>query len=237
MPAPLELVIFDCDGVLVDSERIAVRVDVAMLAEMGWDISAEEVVERFMGRSHAYLVSEVEARVGGLPAGWDFEYGPRYRAAFEAELAAVEGVAEALDQISIPTCVASSGSHEKIRFTLGFTGLYERFAGRIFSRTDVARGKPEPDLFLHAARQMGVAAVACAVVEDSRYGIEAARSAGMRAYGYAGGLAPAHQLAGPGTIVFDHMRDLPGLLNGAVAVAVAVAVPVCTAPAPPTSPR
>ena len=213
---PLQLVIFDCDGVLVDSERIAVAVDVAMLADLGWAITAEEVVERFMGRSHSYMISEVEDRVGGLPAGWDFEYEPRYRAAFEAELTAVDGVAEALDQIPIPTCVASSGSHDKIRFMLGLTGLYERFAGRIFSRADVSRGKPEPDLFLHAASELGVDPAACAVVEDSRYGVEAARAAGMLAFGYAGGLTAAHLLADPGAVVFDHMRELPALLNAAV---------------------
>lgn len=231
VPARLELIIFDCDGVLVDSERIAVRVDVEMLAELGWQISAGEVIERFMGRSHAYMVSEVEARVGGLPPGWDFEYGPRYRTAFEAELTPVEGVVEALDRISIPTCVASSGSHEKIRFTLGLTGLTDRFEGRIFSRADVPRGKPEPDLFLHAAREMGVVPAACAVVEDSRYGIEAARAAGMRTFGYAGGLTAAHRLAGPETVVFEHMRELPALLNAAGGSG----GPACTAPAPPTS--
>ncbi len=101
-----------------------------------------------------------------------------------------------------------------MRHTLGVTGLYERFAGRIFSAAEVARGKPAPDLFLHAARQMGIDPAACVVVEDSRPGVQAARAAGMRAFGYAGGLTPAERLAGPGTVVFDDMRELPGLVTG-----------------------
>jgi HAD superfamily hydrolase (TIGR01509 family) len=207
-----ELVIFDCDGVLVDSERIAVRVDAEMLAELGWPLSEQEVVERFMGRTTEEMLRAIEAEVADLEPGWEVEFDRRYRAALEAELAPVDGVVEALDAIDIPTCVASSGSHDKLRFTLGHTGLYPRFEGRIFSAHDVARGKPAPDLFLHAARSMGADPAACAVVEDSRYGVQAARAAGMRAFAYGGGLAPREQLEGPGTVVFDDMRELPRLL-------------------------
>jgi HAD superfamily hydrolase (TIGR01509 family) len=211
---PFELVIFDCDGVLVDTERIAVRIDVAVLAELGWAMSEAEVVERFMGRTDAYMVSEVEAFLGHpLPPNWDEPFQPWYRQAFEAELIPVPGVVEALDEIVATTCVASSGTHERIRYTLGLTGLYEHFAGRIFSAADVVHGKPAPDLFLHAAKQMGVDPADCAVVEDSRYGVQAARAAGMRAFGYAGGLTPRQWLEGPGTVVFDEMRDLPRLLR------------------------
>jgi HAD superfamily hydrolase (TIGR01509 family) len=210
---PISLVIFDCDGVLVDTERIAVRIDVIVLAELGWPMTEAEVVERFMGRSDAEMTAAIEAHLGRrLPASWEEPFRHLYREAFEAELEPVAGVVEALDAIAVPTCVASSGTHEKIRFTLGLTGLYERFAGRIFSVSDVARGKPAPDLFLHAAASMGVPPAQCAVVEDSRYGVEAARAAGMRAFGYAGGLAPKGALAGPQTIVFEDMRELPGLL-------------------------
>lgn len=230
--APLQLVIFDCDGVLVDTERLGVRIEAEILAEMGWEISEEEVVERFMGRSHDDMVREVEARLGPLSAGWDFEYGPRHRAAYEAELTPVAGIPEALDQIEIPACVASSGSHEKIRFTLGLTGLYDRFAGRIFSAADVVHGKPAPDLFLYAARQLGAEPAACAVVEDSQYGIKAARAAGMRALGYGGGLTPAHVLADAGGEVFYRMGELPALLSAGAGAG----GPACTAPAPPMSP-
>jgi HAD superfamily hydrolase (TIGR01509 family) len=210
---PISLVIFDCDGVLVDTERIAVRIDVIVLAELGWPMTEAEVVERFMGRSDEEMTADIEAHLGRrLPASWEEPFRHLYRQAFEAELKPVAGVVEALEAIATPTCVASSGTHEKIRFTLGLTGLYERFAGRIFSVSDVARGKPAPDLFLHAAGRMGVPPAQCAVVEDSRYGVEAARAAGMRAFGYAGGLAPKGSLAGPHTIVFEDMRELPRLL-------------------------
>jgi HAD superfamily hydrolase (TIGR01509 family) len=210
---PISLVIFDCDGVLVDTERIAVRIDVMVLAQLGWSMTEAEVVQRFMGRSDEEMTADIEAHLGRrLPDSWEEPFRHLYRQAFEAELEPVAGVVEALDAIATPTCVASSGTHEKIRFTLGLTGLYERFAGRIFSVSDVARGKPAPDLFLHAAARMGVPPGQCAVVEDSRYGVEAARAAGMRAFGYAGGLAPKGSLAGPHTVVFEDMRELPRLL-------------------------
>lgn len=211
---PFRLVIFDCDGVLVDTERLAVRVDVAVLAELGWAMTEADVVERFMGRSDGYMVAQIEAHLGrSLPPNWEEPFQPWYRKAFEAELTPVPGILDALDDIAIATCVASSGTHEKMRYTLGLTGLYDRFAGRIFSVTEVAHGKPAPDLFLHAANQMGTPPADCAVVEDSRYGIEAARAAGMRAFGYAGGLTPRHRLEGPGTVVFDDMHELPRLLR------------------------
>jgi HAD superfamily hydrolase (TIGR01509 family) len=207
------LVIFDCDGVLVDSERIAVKVDVRVFATLGLSLTEDEVIERFVGRSDEYIVSRLEAELGRpLASNWEEEFTPLYREAFAAELKPVDGVVEALGQIAIPTCVASSGTHEKMRWTLGLTGLYDRFAGRIFSVTEVAEGKPAPDLFLHAAGAMGVEPARCAVVEDSRWGVEAARAAGMRAFGYAGGLTPAERLAGPATVVFEDMRELPQLL-------------------------
>src|SRR5215470_8282295 len=213
MSRPLQLVIFDCDGVLVDSERIAVRIDVQVFAKLGWTMTEAEVIERFVGRSDKSIKADIETYLGrSLPDDWDQEFQTLYRDAFVAELAPVPGVIEALAQITVPTCVASSGSHDKIRFTLGLIGLYERFAGRIFSVYEVARGKPAPDLFLHAASRMGVAPEACAVVEDSRYGIEAARAAGMRAFGFAGGLTPRAWLESARAVVFDDMRALPGLL-------------------------
>jgi HAD superfamily hydrolase (TIGR01509 family) len=200
--------------VLVDSERIAIRVDALVLAKLGWPLTEEEIVERFVGRSEEYMRAEVERQLG-RPLGddWDFEFSGVYRDALRAELEPVDGVVEALDRIVTQTCVASSGTHEKMRFTLGLTGLWDRFDGRIFSVTEVAHGKPAPDLFLYAAEQMGIDPSACAVVEDSRYGVEAARAAGMSAFGYAGGVTPADRLAGPGTVVFDDMRALPALLG------------------------
>ena len=216
MSLPISLVIFDCDGVLVDTERIAVKIDVVVLSKLGWTMTEGEVIERFMGRSDEEMTREIETHLGRrLPASWEEPFRHLYREAFAAELQPVPGIVEALDAIAIPTCVASSGTHEKIRFTLGLTGLYERFAGRIFSVSEVTRGKPAPDLFLHAARRMGVEPPGCVVVEDSPYGIEAARAAGMRAFGYAGGLAPRRALEGRDTVVFDDMRALPRLIAGA----------------------
>ncbi|MEV5987887.1 HAD family hydrolase [Streptomyces sp. NPDC052051] len=211
----IELVIFDCDGVLVDSERIAARVQVALGAELGWPLTEEEVVSRFIGRSHASIREQISARLGEETATvWAARFEELHREAVDTALAPVDGLPEALDAITLPTCVASSGSHDKMRHTLGRTGLYGRFEGRIYSATEVDRGKPAPDLFLHAARQMGVDPAACVVVEDSEPGVRAARAAGMRAFGYAGGLTPAERLVGPGTTVFDDMRDLPSLIAG-----------------------
>ena len=213
-PASVHLVIFDCDGVLVDSERLAIKVDVEMLRELGWPLSEAEVIERFVGRSDRDTQAAIEAHLGRrLPAGWAERVTRRYRQVFATELVPVRGVPEALDRISLPSCVASSATHEHLRYTLGLTGLYERFTGRIFSATDVAAGKPAPDLFLHAAEQMGAVPADCVVVEDSRSGVQAARAAGMRVLAFAGGLTPAPLLEGPETIIFEDMHELPGLLQ------------------------
>jgi HAD superfamily hydrolase (TIGR01509 family) len=207
------LVIFDCDGVLVDSEPIAVRIDVEMLAEVGVTMSEAEVIERYVGRSPEVILAETEATIGSrVPDGW-FERGEaRIREAYATELGPVPGIVEALEAIELPVCVASSSGHENLRFKLELTGLYERFAGHIFSAADVANGKPAPDLFLYAASCMGAAPDDCVVVEDSRYGVQAARAAGMDVFGYAGGVTPPGALVGPRTVVFDDMRTLPQLL-------------------------
>lgn len=211
---PVDLVIFDCDGVLIDSERLAVKIDVIVLRELGWPLSEREVIERFVGRSARDQQTAIEEHLGRkLEDGWDKRFEPLYRRAFAAELAPVRGVREALDRISAPSCVASSATHEYLSYTLGLTGLHERFAGRIFSSEDVARGKPAPDLFLYAAARLGAAPPNTVVVEDSLPGIEAARAAGMRVLAYAGGLWPVSDLEGPGTLVFDDMGELPALLD------------------------
>jgi HAD superfamily hydrolase (TIGR01509 family) len=210
----IDLVIFDCDGVLVDSERIAVKVDVEMMAQLGWHLTEEEAVETFVGVSDASFRKIIEAKIGRkLPDDWEAKTQPLYRARLAAELQPVDGIVEALDRITFPTCVASSGTHDKMRFTLGHTGLYERFAGRIFSATQVAHGKPAPDLFLFAAEQLGASPAQCVVVEDSAFGVAAARAAGMHVLAYAGGVTSAKKLDGPGTTIFHDMRDLPDLLS------------------------
>lgn len=210
---PFELVVFDCDGVLVDSESIAIRVDQRVLADLGWQLSLDEIVERFVGKSDAHFVAETERHLDiRLDADWEAKYEQWYRTAFERDLKAVDGIEDALARLRLPHCVASSGTHAKMQRTLGQTGLLPRFAGRIFSASEVARGKPAPDLFLHAAATLGFEPAACAVVEDSVYGVQAARAAGMHVFAYAGGVTPAARLAGPGATVFQHMSELPDLV-------------------------
>jgi beta-phosphoglucomutase-like phosphatase (HAD superfamily) len=192
-----------------------------LLTDIGLTMTPAESVEAFLGRDWANVVAHSEQRLGGpLPEGFRRRYLDAMFAAFETELAPVPGVREALDAIELPSCVASSGSHEKIRFTLGHTGLLERFTqptssartgpGRIFSATEVEHGKPAPDLFLHAAATLGWEPAECAVVEDSPAGVQAALAAGMTALGYAGGM-PTGRLEG--ARVFTDMAELPALLQ------------------------
>jgi HAD superfamily hydrolase (TIGR01509 family) len=197
--------------VLVDSERANVEIEAELLTELGWPLTPAGVAELFLGRTDEYMRVTIENRLPGLPRDWERRLDERY-AEVQAKLEPVVGIREALDRISIPSCVASSGTHEKMRRTLGATGLYERFEGRIFSASEVEHGKPAPDLFLHAAERMGVAPAACAVVEDSPFGVEAALAAGMTAFAYAGGVLPAERLQ-EAHVVFDDMRELPTLLS------------------------
>jgi HAD superfamily hydrolase (TIGR01509 family) len=212
-----DLVIFDCDGVLVDSERLSIRIDTLFLDRVGWPMTEQEVIDRFVGRSDADMRADIEERIGGpIPAEIDREFDRLYRDTFDAELKPIDGIVDALDEIAatgIPICVASSGGHAKIRRSLELTGLTGYFDDRIFSSADVARGKPAPDLFLHAADRMGASPGRCAVVEDSAFGVAAAIGAGMRAFAYAGGVTTADRLARPGVVVFEEMRDLPVLLE------------------------
>jgi HAD superfamily hydrolase (TIGR01509 family) len=206
-----DLVIFDCDGVLVDSERLAVRTEGKILSDLGWPLTEADIVERFVGRSAAYMQQEIERHLG-RSIDWDAEFESRYMEVFERELVAVPGIVEALDEITSPVCVASSGSHDKMRFTLGKTGLFDRFDGRLFSVDQVARGKPAPDIFLFAADQMGAPPDRCAVVEDSVSGVTAGLAAGMAVFAFAGGVTGSEALSIPGAVVFDDMRGLPAAL-------------------------
>ncbi|MEE4494051.1 HAD family hydrolase [Streptomyces sp. BE230] len=216
--SPVELVIFDCDGVLVDSEKICVKVDALIMADLGCVFTEAEIIERFVGSSTEVYTAAVEERLGRrLEKGWQQRYEHLYDAAFEAELTAVDGITDVLNRLTTGVCVASNGDHAGIRRSLDITDLTGHFENRIFSAADVRRGKPAPDLFQHAARSLGVAPERCAVIEDSAYGVQAARAAGMRAFGYCGGLTPAGRLEGPGTVVFDDMRVLPELLATATA--------------------
>ena len=210
------LIIFDCDGVLVDSEAIANAVMAEEITALGWPVSTAYCLENFKG-SHLDTVMEViEAKIGrALPDDWLPNLRTKSDLAFRAELQPVPGVHEVLDRLSelgLPHCVASQGPHEKMAVTLEVTGLHRRFEGRIFSAYEVARGKPHPDLFLHAAQTMGHAPGQCVVIEDSPLGVQAAKAAGMRVFGY-DPHASDPRLGREGAEVFMDMRALPALLG------------------------
>jgi len=186
--APPRLVIFDCDGVLVDSEPIAMRILLETLAAEGLRLDPATGYDRFLGRSLANTREILAADFGvKLSDAALAAMRQRLYAAFRAGLAATPGIAAVLDALAAPYCVASSSQPERIRLSLDVAGLLPRFEGRIFSATMVPRGKPAPDLFLHAAGEMGFAPGDCLVVEDSPAGIRAARAGGMRVVAYLGG--------------------------------------------------
>jgi HAD superfamily hydrolase (TIGR01509 family) len=211
---PFELVIFDCDGVLVDSEPIANRELAAALTLAGLPTTPESCMRDYMGLSWPAAFALFEQRLGrALPPEFEAEFWKRLDQAMREELVAVPGIHAALDAIATPTCVASSGRLDKMRVTLGVTGLWPRFEGRIFCAADVPRAKPFPDLFLHAAASMRTAPARCAVVEDSPRGVRAGMAAGMRVFGYAA-RSDARELAEAGAHVFADMRELPALISG-----------------------
>ncbi|MEV7787275.1 HAD family hydrolase [Streptomyces sp. NPDC088106] len=210
-----DLVIFDNDGVLVDSEPISNRLLAGYLTELGHPTSYEDSIRDYMGSAMHRVHDLVEERTGQrLPADFDDVFHTRVFAAFERELKQVAGVEDVLERLAadeVPCCVASSGSHERIRVGHRTTGLDRWFDDdRIFSSQDVGRGKPAPDLFLYAAERMGVAPERCVVVEDSPLGVTAAVSAGMDVYGFTA-MTPAGKL-GAATRLFGDMRELTALL-------------------------
>jgi HAD superfamily hydrolase (TIGR01509 family) len=214
-----DLIIFDCDGVLVDSEVIACRVDADALTRHGYPITAEQVLDRFLGRSMREVNLEIETELGrGLPDDFSTQLLDELYRSFAAELEAVPHIHATLDTIPQPVCVASSGTHERMRISLGRAGLYDRFAPHIFSATQVRNGKPAPDLFLFAAEQMAMSPKQCLVIEDSAPGIAAALAAGMTVLGFHGGshcrpgYADALRAAGAAA-TFDDMRQLEGLIG------------------------
>ena len=207
-----DLVIFDCDGVLVDSERLTVHEEARMLTELGWPVTADEVVGLFMGLSLATELEMVADRLGPAAAEkFEQDLVPRLTAIFDAQLTPVDGIPALLDALAqkgVPTCVASSGLPDGIRRKLDRTGLREHFGDRISSASEVEHGKPAPDLFLLAAGRMGVTPARAAVVEDSVPGVQAGVAAGMAVYGFSGGMARAEDLHAAGAVVFEAMAEL-----------------------------
>ncbi|MGH8185051.1 MAG: HAD family hydrolase [Steroidobacteraceae bacterium] len=211
-----QLVIFDCDGVLVDSEPIACRTFTEALREIGLEVTQEETFDKFVGYSMKHCMELVETMLGrSAPENFVAELQSRTFARFKAELKAMPGIEQALDELDkseIPFCVASSGDHQKMRTTLGITGLLPRFEAKMFSVTQVARGKPAPDVYLFAAEQMAAEPSRCVVVEDTPPGVKAGVAAGMRVLGFCAH-TPREKLETAGAHgVFDNMRRLAQVL-------------------------
>jgi len=214
------LIIFDCDGVLVDSEPLALRVLLEGIAERGVTIGEAVAYERFLGRSLASVIETVERDFGVVLETDALErMRDRLYVLFRKELCAVTGMAHTLEHLSVPYCVASSSQMERIRLSLELTGLASWFGDRVFSATMVAHGKPAPDLFLFAASRMHADPAGCIVIEDSPAGIEAAKRAGMRVFAFTGGshARSAEHRARLEALwpdaMFDDMARLPDLIG------------------------
>jgi HAD superfamily hydrolase (TIGR01509 family) len=210
---PFDLVIFDCDGVLIDSEMLSVRADIECLAEHGVDVSAEEILERYTGISLAGMVRDLETRLGRKLPGFADRHRDRLRLLFDEGLQPIPGVPQVLDSLACASCVASSSTPERLRHALSLAGLFDRFHPHVFSAVEVTHGKPAPDLFLHAAARMGVAPSRCVVIEDSLPGVAAAVAAGMTAIGFTAGThcRPGHDsrlLAQGAALVIGSMAEL-----------------------------
>jgi HAD superfamily hydrolase (TIGR01509 family) len=217
---PIDLVIFDCDGVLVDSEAISCRAHAETLTRHGYPISEREVLSRFLGISEREARLMVETDSGRkLPDDFEAQIERATLQFYASDLKPTANVRDAILAIDLPRCVASSGTPEKIRHGLACTGLYDLMAPHIFSAVQVERGKPAPDLFLLAARQMKAAPERCVVIEDSVPGVTGARAAGMTVLGFFGGshCTSEHEAvlrAAGAASTFDDMRELPGLIAG-----------------------
>jgi HAD superfamily hydrolase (TIGR01509 family) len=213
-----DLVIFDCDGVLVDSEVISCRAHAQTLTRNGYPITADQVLDRFLGVSDREARMTIEAELGrDLPDDFEAQMKQAALWRYADDLRNIPHVDEAIAAIGLPKCVASSGTPEKIRHGLSCAGLYDLLAPHIFSATQVQRGKPAPDLFLFAAEQMRASPVRCVVIEDSVPGISGARAAGMTVLGFHGGShcrpGYAAKLRAAGAVsTFDDMRQLPDLI-------------------------
>jgi len=182
-----ELVIFDCDGVLVDSEKIANEVFAKILnQECGFSLSLADMFQTFVGHSSSQCMEIIENMLGHAPpAGLEQKYKNEINLALEERVTAVQGIEKSLQELTLPYCVASSGSYEKMNTTLGKTNLLKYFPDRLHSTSDVKRGKPYPDIYLHAAEKMGISnPAACLVIEDSPLGVKGGVAAKMTVFGY-----------------------------------------------------
>ena len=213
----IELVVFDCDGVLVDSEVISCRAHALVLTRHGYPITEQQVLKRFLGVSEREARQIVEAEIGRKLPDIEAQIHEETLRFYDSDLKGISHIGDAVAAIKLPKCVASSGTPEKIRHGLSCAGLYDQLAPHIFSASQVKRGKPAPDLFLFATEQMKAAPARCVVIEDSGPGVTGARAAGMTVLGFHGGshCMPAHAAmlrAAGAHETFDDMRQLPELI-------------------------
>lgn len=212
-PMNYKCIIFDCDGVLVDSEAITAKVLVEMAHELGLSLNETFVLDYFMGKSFNDIMRYLEEKLHApLPASFENAFRSRTFAAFTTSLRPIPGIPALLEQLTIPFCVASSGPMEKIRHNLTLTGLIDKFEGRIFSCYEIQRWKPLPDIYWHAAERMGFAIADCVVIEDSDPGITAALSGGFDVFAYARH-RPAENVLPKGAVAFHDMQQLKSLLS------------------------
>lgn len=185
--SPIDLVIFDCDGVLIDSETISARILVEQLVALGLDMDVDYVHENFVGRSFTKVSEEIRRLLGSdITTNFEDEYRRQLLIAFEAELKAVAGIEDVLRRLNVAFCAATSSSPKRAKASLDIAGLAPFFGDRWFTASQVANGKPAPDLFLFVAQRMGIEPQRCLVIEDSLPGVEAARAAGMTVWRFVG---------------------------------------------------
>jgi HAD superfamily hydrolase (TIGR01509 family) len=216
-----KLIIFDCDGVLIDSEIVVCRLTGEELTQLGYPVTTAQVIERFAGRPERGMIADIEQDWGRpVPPEYFSRIRQRIEQAYATELRAMPGAAEVLGRIRIPVCVASSSYPEKLRLGLEAVGLYDLFRSNLISASYVAQGKPAPDVFIYAAGWMRTPVADCLVIEDSIPGTRAARAAGMRVFGFTGGAHcdPGHAQrlieAGAERVIGD-LRELETHVEGA----------------------
>jgi len=209
----INCIIFDCDGVLVDSEAITFGVLGEQCAELGLRMTHEELEDHFLGKSLNHIMAFVAGEIeGDIPDDFEAEFRRRTFERFQTDIRPVAGIGELLAKITVPVCVASSGPPHKIRMNLELTGLAERFGDNVFSCYDLGKWKPDPAVFLHAAATMGFAPARCVVVEDSPAGVRGAVAGGFRVFGLAN-KKNADALRSAGAEVIFSLGELHGVLT------------------------
>jgi HAD superfamily hydrolase (TIGR01509 family) len=209
----MNCIIFDCDGVLVDSEDLSNQVLIDIAASVGWQVDMDWVHAKWVGKSLQFIWDDIEANSGkALPTDIEEEFRRLSFAQFRAHLQPIEGIHELLDKLNLPICVASNGPMNKIELNLRLCKLYPYFEGCLFSAYQRKRWKPDPDLFLHAAKTMGFSPEDCIVVEDSLVGVQAAVAGGFKVYGYSK-WDDAQHLEDAGATPFYSMKELESLLG------------------------